>query len=483
MRLRRAHPDVEVSSEHGDERLASARDPTRRAHARDRRAGPGGTPRRPRRARRSRRARGAPAAAPAPPATHACRSVGERAEERRDLRRRRIHSSGHLSTTTGPERCFFHHRSKRSLKCSEAPRDPARDRARRQIERLADRAIALVPGEEAVEDLAALAREPAESTRGLRAPRPGLRSSLVGDLLARSRRPGRLRLAERSTSRQRPPGQLAEPRSDRLVANAAEPSRLVDAREDVLENVLGVVVGQPERLRRDRRRRIGRSARRARPMPAWSPLRQRAVSAPSLSLSPMSGMVTGVLAHVKAALPSRAAVPTIEATRGTERRRFTMSLQIGATAPDFEATPPTAVLGSTSGSAILGCALLAPEGLHARCARPSSATWPSSNPTSRSANVKVIGLSVDPVATTRWPSDIKETQGHAPNYPMIGDTELEVAKLYGMLPADEAGDSDGRTAAETRRCERSSSWAPTRRSSRFCLPDDARGGTSTRCSG
>ena len=48
----------------------------------------------------------------------------------------------------------------------------------------------------------------------------------------------------------------------------------------------------------------------------------------------------------------------------------------------------------------------------------------------------------------KWSNDIKETQGHAPNYPMIGDTDLKISKLYGMLPADLAGTSDGRTAAD-----------------------------------
>jgi alkyl hydroperoxide reductase subunit AhpC len=62
---------------------------------------------------------------------------------------------------------------------------------------------------------------------------------------------------------------------------------------------------------------------------------------------------------------------------------------------------------------------------------------------------KVIGLSVDPVDNhTRWSKDIEETQGHAPNYPMIGDTDLKVSKLYDMLPADAPGTSDGRTAAD-----------------------------------
>jgi alkyl hydroperoxide reductase subunit AhpC len=63
-------------------------------------------------------------------------------------------------------------------------------------------------------------------------------------------------------------------------------------------------------------------------------------------------------------------------------------------------------------------------------------------------NCKLIGLSVDPVDNHhRWASDIEETQGHLPKYPMIGDTDLAVAKLYNMLPADEAGSADGRTAA------------------------------------
>ena len=63
-------------------------------------------------------------------------------------------------------------------------------------------------------------------------------------------------------------------------------------------------------------------------------------------------------------------------------------------------------------------------------------------------NCKLIGLSVDPVdAHERWAKDIEETQGYLPKYPMIGDTDLAVAKLYNMLPADEAGSSEGRTAA------------------------------------
>ena len=61
---------------------------------------------------------------------------------------------------------------------------------------------------------------------------------------------------------------------------------------------------------------------------------------------------------------------------------------------------------------------------------------------------KVIGLSVDPVdAHERWADDIARTQGTKPGFPMIGDHDLTVSKLYGMLPADETGSSEGRTAA------------------------------------
>ncbi|MBR71379.1 MAG: peroxidase [Rhodospirillaceae bacterium] len=63
-------------------------------------------------------------------------------------------------------------------------------------------------------------------------------------------------------------------------------------------------------------------------------------------------------------------------------------------------------------------------------------------------NCKVIGLSIDPVSDhERWVGDIEETQGTAVNYPLIGDTDLSVAKAYDMLPEDESGNFEGRTAA------------------------------------
>jgi alkyl hydroperoxide reductase subunit AhpC len=63
--------------------------------------------------------------------------------------------------------------------------------------------------------------------------------------------------------------------------------------------------------------------------------------------------------------------------------------------------------------------------------------------------VKIIGLSVDPVEKhSDWAKDIEETQGTAPNYPIIGDLDFNVSKLYGMLPADVAGDPADRTPAD-----------------------------------
>jgi thioredoxin-dependent peroxiredoxin len=70
-------------------------------------------------------------------------------------------------------------------------------------------------------------------------------------------------------------------------------------------------------------------------------------------------------------------------------------------------------------------------------------------PEFRKRNCKIIGLSVDPVTNhSKWAVDIEETQGHKVNYPMIGDPELKIAKLYGMLPAEAGNTSEGRTPAD-----------------------------------
>ena len=69
-------------------------------------------------------------------------------------------------------------------------------------------------------------------------------------------------------------------------------------------------------------------------------------------------------------------------------------------------------------------------------------------PEFKKRNTKIIGLSVDPVDShVKWEKDIEETQGHKVNYPMIGDPQLEIAKLYDMLPADAGETSEGRTPA------------------------------------
>jgi thioredoxin-dependent peroxiredoxin len=124
-----------------------------------------------------------------------------------------------------------------------------------------------------------------------------------------------------------------------------------------------------------------------------------------------------------------------------------MALQLGDIAPDFEAN-------TTEGRLhfhrlvgwVVGRAVLPSQRLHAGV--PTELGYMARlKPEFDKRNTKVIGLSVDPVEShTRWANDIKETQGHAPNYPMIGDTDLQISKLYGMLPASTEGTSEGRTA-------------------------------------
>ena len=81
-------------------------------------------------------------------------------------------------------------------------------------------------------------------------------------------------------------------------------------------------------------------------------------------------------------------------------------------------------------------------------------------------NTKIIGLSVDPVENhASWADDIKETQGHAPNYPMIGDTDLDDREALRHAAGVDRGTSEGRTAADNQTVRTSSSSAPTRRSS------------------
>jgi len=126
-----------------------------------------------------------------------------------------------------------------------------------------------------------------------------------------------------------------------------------------------------------------------------------------------------------------------------------MSLRIGDVAPDFEAETTEGRIRFHEWVGDSWAVLFS----HPKDFTPVCTTelgyMAKLKPEFDKRNVKVIGLSVDPVENhSRWAVDIKETQGHAPNYPMIGDTKLEVAKAWGMLPADLVGGCDGRTAAD-----------------------------------
>ncbi|HUS62622.1 MAG TPA: redoxin domain-containing protein, partial [Acidimicrobiales bacterium] len=113
-----------------------------------------------------------------------------------------------------------------------------------------------------------------------------------------------------------------------------------------------------------------------------------------------------------------------------------MALQIGDTAPDFEATTTQGRIRFHEWIGDSWCVLFS----HPKDFTPVCTTelgyMAKIKPEFDRRNVKIIGLSVDPVDNhAKWAIDIAETQGHAPNYPMIGDPDLTVAKLYGMLPA------------------------------------------------
>ena len=126
-----------------------------------------------------------------------------------------------------------------------------------------------------------------------------------------------------------------------------------------------------------------------------------------------------------------------------------MTLALGETAPDFEAntTQGTIRFHDWIGN---GWAVLFS---HPRNFTPVCTTelgyMAKIKPEFDKRGVKIIGLSVDPVENhARWSDDIRETQGHAPNYPLIGDADFGVSKLYGMLPAAVSGDPTKRTPAD-----------------------------------
>jgi len=126
-----------------------------------------------------------------------------------------------------------------------------------------------------------------------------------------------------------------------------------------------------------------------------------------------------------------------------------MSMRLGETAPDFQAETTEGPirfhewLGSSWGVVFS----------HPKDFTPVCTTelgyMARLKPEFDKRNTKIIGLSVDPVENhTRWAGDIQETQGFAPNYPMIGDTDLSISKAWGMLPVSTTGSFEGRTAAD-----------------------------------
>ena len=126
-----------------------------------------------------------------------------------------------------------------------------------------------------------------------------------------------------------------------------------------------------------------------------------------------------------------------------------MSVRLGAPAPDFDAETTEGTIRFHDWIGDSWAVLFS----HPKDFTPVCTTelgyMAKIKPEFERRNVKIIGLSVDPVDRhEQWALDIEETQGHAPNYPMIGDVDFKVSKLYGMLPAETEGDPLERTAAD-----------------------------------
>ena len=126
-----------------------------------------------------------------------------------------------------------------------------------------------------------------------------------------------------------------------------------------------------------------------------------------------------------------------------------MPLTINATAPDFTAATTDGKINFYDWAGDSWVVLFSHPKDYTPVCTTELGTVARLKPEFDKRGVKVIGLSVDPVANhAGWSKDIAETQGTQVNFPMIGDTDLKVAKLYGMLPADAPGTSEGRTPAD-----------------------------------
>src|ERR1700730_9314854 len=126
-----------------------------------------------------------------------------------------------------------------------------------------------------------------------------------------------------------------------------------------------------------------------------------------------------------------------------------MTLQIGDTAPDFEAETTEGRISFHDWIGNKWAVLFS----HPKDFTPVCTTelgyMAKIKPEFDRRDVKVIGLSVDPIGDhERWAADIEETQGQAPDFPIIGDADFNVAKLYGVLPASTSGDAKARTPAD-----------------------------------
>ena len=126
-----------------------------------------------------------------------------------------------------------------------------------------------------------------------------------------------------------------------------------------------------------------------------------------------------------------------------------MALQIGETVPDFQAETTEGTINFYDWIGDSWVVLFS----HPKDFTPVCSTelgyMAKLKPEFDKRNCKILGISVDPVDDhEKWSKDIEEITGYAPNYPLIGDSDLKVAKLYGMLPADSGDSSEGRTAAD-----------------------------------
>ncbi len=126
-----------------------------------------------------------------------------------------------------------------------------------------------------------------------------------------------------------------------------------------------------------------------------------------------------------------------------------MSLQLGSIAPDFDAQTAEGPLSLHKWMGLSWCVLFSHPKEFTPVCTTELGQMARMKPEFDKRNVKIIGLSVDPVSShAEWSKDIAETQGIAPNYPMIGDPTLEISQAYGMLPARAGNSSEGRTAAD-----------------------------------